>query len=53
MREYHNLYLKSDIILLADVFKKFRKTCLQYYKIDSYHYFRSPAMSIAKMTDNK
>ena len=40
-----DLYLKSDIQLLADVFDNFRKTCLQYYKLDSYHYFTSPGLS--------
>ena len=39
MGEYHNRYLKSDILLLADVFENFRKTCLQYYKLDPCHYF--------------
>ena len=38
MGEYHDLYLKSDVLLLADVFKSFRKTCLQYFKLDPCHY---------------
>ena len=41
MGEYHDLYLKSDILLLADVFENFRKTCLEYYKLDPCHYFTS------------
>ena len=54
MGEYHNLYLKSDILLLADVFENFRKTCLQYYKLDPCHYFTSPGLSwdaMMKMTN--
>ena len=39
MGEYHDLYLASDILLLADVFENFRKTCLKYYKLDPCHYF--------------
>ena len=45
MGVYHDLYLKSDILLLADVFENFRKTCLQYYKLDPYHCFTSPGLS--------
>ena len=44
MGDYHDLYLKSDILLLADVFENFRKTCLQYYKLDPCHYFTSPGL---------
>ena len=45
MGEYHDLYLKNDVLLLADVFESFRKTCLQYYKLDPCHYFTSPDLS--------
>ena len=56
MGEYHDLYLKSDILLLVDVFENFRKTCLRYYKLDPCHYFTSPGLSwdaMLKMTDIK
>ena len=45
MGEYHDLYLKSDIPLLADVFENCRRTCLPYYKLDPCHYFTSPGLS--------
>ena len=54
MGDYHDLYLKSDVLLLADVFESFRKTCLQYYKLDPCHYFTSPGLSwdaMLKMTN--
>ena len=56
MGEYHDLYLKSDVLLLADVFESFRQTCLQYYKLDPCHYFTSPGLScdaMLKMTNIK
>ena len=56
MGDYHDLYLKSDILLLADVFENFRKTCLQYYKLDPCHYFTSPGLSwdaMLKLTNIK
>ena len=53
MGEYHDLYLKSDILLLSDVFENFRKACQQYYGLDPAHYFTSPGLSwdaMLKMT---
>ncbi|XP_068749374.1 uncharacterized protein [Montipora capricornis] len=49
MGEYHDLYIKSDILLLADVFENYRRTCLQYYKLDPCHYFTSPGLSYDAM----
>jgi hypothetical protein len=45
MGEYHDLYLKTDVLLLADVFETFRKTSMNYYKLDPCHYLTSPALS--------
>ena len=32
--EYHDLYVQSDTLLLADVFENFRNMCLDMYKLD-------------------
>ena len=32
--DYHDIYLQLDVLLLADFFEKFRKTCLNYYSLD-------------------
>ena len=56
MGEYHDLCLGSDVLLLTDVFENFRKTCMQYYKLDPCHYFTSPGLSwdaMLKMTNIK
>ena len=40
-------------MLLADLFEKFIKTCLDYYELDPCHYFSSPGLSwdaMLKMT---
>ena len=56
MGDYHDLYLVSDMLLLTDVFKNFRKTCMQCYKLDPCHYLTSPSLSwdaMLKMTNIK
>ena len=34
MGDYHNHYLKKDVLLLADVFEKIIATCLKFYGLD-------------------
>ena len=45
IKDYHNLYLKSDVLLLSDVFENFRKTCLKHYNLDPAHYYTSPGLA--------
>ena len=53
MGDYHDLYLKTDVLLLADIFEKFININLNYYGLDPCHYFSSPGLSwdtMLKMT---
>ena len=45
MGNYHDHYLKKDVLLSADVFEKFIDICLKYYGFDPGHYFSSPGLS--------
>ena len=45
MGEYHDLYLKTDVILLADIFENFRDVCIRNYKLDPAWYYTSPGLS--------
>jgi hypothetical protein len=46
---YHDLYIKADVLLLADVFEAFRTTCLQQYELDPCHFYTSPGLSWASL----
>ena len=43
--DYHDLYLKTDVLLLANFFEKFRKVCHDSYGLDPCHYFSTPGMA--------
>jgi len=45
LRQYHDLYVKTDVLLLADVFENFRSRCHDYYGIDACHYWTLPGVS--------
>ena len=43
--DYNDLYLKTDVLLLAGVFEKFISTCFEYYELDRCHYVSSPELN--------
>ena len=56
MGEFHDLYLKTDVLLLADVMESFRKLCEKHYELDPAHYFTTPGLAwdaMLKMTNVK
>ena len=44
--EYHDLYVKSDTALLADIFENFRDKCLDINKLDPAYYLSAPGLSL-------
>lgn len=56
MGEYHDLYLRGDVLLLTDIFEEFRKTAMTYYGLDPCHYLSLPNFAwdaMLKMTEVK
>ena len=45
MGDFHDLYLKTDVLLLADVMENFRKLCEKHYELDPAHFFTIPGMA--------
>ena len=43
MKDYHNLYNLSDVLLLADIFNNVRNICMNHYGLDPAWYLSAPA----------
>ena len=43
--EYYDLYLRTDVILLANKVEAFRDTCLEHCKLDPAHFYTSPGLA--------
>ena len=43
--EYHDLYVRSDTLLLADIFENFRQSCLKNYELDPAHFVSLPGLA--------
>ena len=42
---YHDLYVQSNTLLLADLFESFRNKCIEIYELDPTHFLSAPGLS--------
>ena len=45
LADYHDLYLRTDVVLLANVCEAFRDTCLRHFSLDPAHFYTSPGLA--------
>ena len=43
--DYYDLYLRTDVVLLANVYEAFRDACLRHYSLDPAHFYTSPGLA--------
>ena len=43
--DYHDLYVRSDTLLLADVLENFRSKCIEIYELDPAHFLSAPGLA--------
>ena len=56
MRDYHDLYLKTDVLLLADVMENYRDVCIKNYGLDPLWYYMAPGLlwdAVLKISEMK
>ena len=46
LKDYHNLYNLSDVLLLADVFENFRNICTNHYGLNPAWYYSAPGLEM-------
>ena len=45
MGDYHDLYVQTDTLLLADVYENFRNKCLEIYGLDPWYFYSAPGLA--------
>ena len=53
MKDYHNLYNLSDVLLSDDVFENFRNICMNHYELDPAWYFSAPGLFLCCVKNYK
>ena len=43
--DYHDLYLRTDVVLVANGYEAFRDTCLRHYSLDPAHFYTTPRLA--------
>ena len=43
--DYHDLYVQSDTLVLADMFENFRNKCIEIYELDPAHFSSAPGLA--------
>ena len=51
--DYHDLYVQTDTLLLADVFEKFRDKCIEIYGLDPSYFLSAPGLAWQACLKNK